>query len=69
MKWIKLSEQLPDVSGTYLIASPSYNIPMSMYFSVSNTEWSWDDVDYALLYDIPEITHWMELPKLPEEKS
>lgn len=69
MKWIKLSEQSPDVSGTYLIASPSYRIPMSMYFTKSIAEWSWDDFDYAKTYDVPEITHWMELPELPEENE
>lgn len=65
MYWTPVEKYTPDKSGLYLAASPEYNCPLTMYYHTKDG-WSWEDFDKQKTYEVPEITHWMELPDLPD---
>lgn len=70
-KWISCKERQPEASGTYLTVDMDKKYPC-MYPIHYSAKWrGWNCLDYtdgeneARIYEM-HVTHWMQLPELPE---
>jgi len=73
MTWISIDDRLPPIHVDVLVYNgikcsvSFYEPPMNSPFQAINASkgwrWDWSEEDYE--YD--KITHWMELPKTPNE--
>lgn len=72
--WIPVTERLPNCNGCYLVWRPHFfggeiGMPSICYFDGSNT---WHDsygVDFERILHPDDVTHWMPLPRPPEENE
>lgn len=55
MEWISVKECLPGFYGKYLVVCEGIDIPQIRLY-----EGTWDS--------LAEVTHWMELPKMPKNR-
>ena len=55
MEWISVKDCLPSFYGRYLVVCVGIDIPQIRLY-----EGTWDSLQ--------EVTHWMELPKLPKNR-
>lgn len=62
MKWIPVSERLPDNWQLVLVCNIREDWIGCWEYSCGE-EWS----DYYLTFSTSDITHWMPLPELPKE--
>lgn len=70
LRWIPVSEGLPEETGEYLVLPHIENCPVLWY----QDRWYWynhqdDAISDTIGYceePIPEITHWMKIPTLPK---
>lgn len=80
MKWIKISDRLPDFYDFVLVLADNLGTnepkPISIARIDKNGFWefcnkaplmpnygAWMDIEYPM--DMDDITHWMQLPKMP----
>lgn len=66
--WKSCREELPGETGKYLVCLRSYIID-TMWWSQKHKRWNVTDDDgkkQAVKFGIDGITHWMELPELPD---
>ena len=63
--WISVKDELPKTNGTYLVYDGE-NV-YSAEYEKGRTVSEWTD-DYEGYCDI-EVTHWMPLPKAPEDEE
>ena len=72
--WIPVTERLPNCNGCYLVWRPHFfggeiGMPSICYYDGSNT---WHDsygVDFERILHPDDVTHWMPLPRPPEENE
>ena len=73
--WTKVEDALPDVDGTYIVASPTHKRAFVAHFTHNLNAIShhlsydekpgwWNDDDEAV-WAYRDITHWMLFPDLP----
>jgi len=81
MKWINIDDQLPTITGEYIVFTEKYSDEKGIYEIVT-----WDIFDYIwsireessikkteersenpVFYD-PYVSHWMHRPEPPKEK-
>lgn len=67
-KWISVKERLPDTHGIYLAHVVHRYCKVDSYSRVC-IEYFSKDCDWDSLADLYEVTHWMQLPKSPEEEG
>lgn len=70
--WISVNDRLPNCNGCYLVWRPRFyqekGMPSICYFDGSNT---WHDsygVDFTRILNPEDVSHWMELPKMPDDR-
>lgn len=65
MKWISVNDRLPEKSGKYLVCTNRGNVYQTKFYSYpEETGGHWGQKDKG-----KSITHWMEMPKPPQEKK
>ena len=73
-EWISCKERLPEKSGKYLTVDMDYEYPFlqTLDYSAKWNGWncieSVDDEAEAREYEM-HVTHWMQLPELPEVEA
>jgi hypothetical protein len=69
MEWIKTKDRLPDINEFVLCCSSnrndSYRFFVAAICDSQDNYWK-GPVDFDILIEKNEVTHWMEIPKLPE---
>lgn len=73
MRWIPVSERIPETDGTYIVYAPAYSGGSSsgldcirgiMFSRYKHGKWS---IEHGY-YNRPNcVTHWMPLPEPPKE--
>lgn len=72
MKWIKITEKFPPECENVLIWSKGF-VPISAYLIYERNSplcWhvnDWDESDTTWSWN--EVSHWMPLPRLPQEEN
>jgi len=69
MKWIKCSERLPEIGDLVLVCTKKRNVRALMRqqpYEGSST-WFWDQATGGAMHLPEAVTHWMQLPDLPNE--
>jgi len=78
MNWISVKDRLPEKKGNYLLCWHSDNISIGKFIKSEKCRWeiTSDSPLFGLQKFItlcklknPKITHWMELPKLPNGRK
>lgn len=59
LKWITVTERLPEESGEYLVYCGEYDGICVLYYEILKTKGKWRT-------QWKQVTHWMPLPKLPK---
>lgn len=73
-EWISCKDRLPEASGKYLTVDMDSKYPCqnTLYYSAKWSGWncceSIDDEQDAKEHEL-RVTHWMQLPELPEVRS
>jgi hypothetical protein len=64
MKWIKISDKMPNSGDCVLLYSKAGGVSEGAYIGLKKhfEQWRWDCV-------LQNVTHWMPLPEPPEEKE
>ena len=60
--WISVKDRLPDKCGKYIIRD-KMDVTIALLIDKEKGLWQWSDSDF---YGRGGITHWMEIPELPE---
>lgn len=70
VKWISIKEQPPPrytglliTDGKHIAAAEQWRDGYWQALCVAGPDWEWEDID------IDGITHWADLPKLPETEE
>ena len=69
LKWIPVSERLPDKDGAYLVRWKNKSVGDAEYESRCGSFGYWLDIYWdkdAEWYPYVDITHWMPLPEPPK---
>ena len=64
MEWIRIKDRLPDVKENELFLCAIWSDILNKYVIDTRTYWA----DAKMFSGVFEITHWMPLPKPPENK-
>ncbi len=64
MEWINVKDRLPQKTGDYLILEDGKKCEVVMYSITDYMKPEWITGDFTRF---GEVTHWMELPKLPSD--
>ncbi len=68
-KWTECEKKLPEGKGVYLVVSTGYHgvRRREILFFENNERPRWFKIDSGVEWETKGVTHWMELPELPEE--
>jgi hypothetical protein len=67
MKWISVKERLPEKEGEYFVASNKRSFLASVD-TWENGQWIACEENCCWIIHANNITHWMEIPRIEEEK-
>ena len=68
-QWISIKDRLPEKSGEYLVLCQTAANMMVLNFSRKHLAFNVFDCQKDAKTEIKNITHWMPLPKPPEETT
>lgn len=67
--WTECEKKLPEGKGVYLVSTTGYYgvRRREILFFENNERPRWFKIDSGVEWETKNVTHWMELPELPEE--
>lgn len=67
-KWVSVNKRLPDIFVDVLVYNPFNEVSIMIAFREKgdNGGWRWNS-QMAYPNELVDVTHWMPLPKPPEE--
>jgi len=80
-KWISVKDRLPEKDGQYLVclnqthlmvvpfAKTLEDVDRDVFKGRDEPGWFEWDTEWCGFYEVTMVTHWMPIPKLPEEVS